>query len=113
MIRGLQAVEDEASLKEREYERALTDYRRLMRHRVANPLAALRGGVQSLRELPNLGHEEQQTLLENVYEATRRLENVAFDPSPLSGEEKPFGGRPQLRREVRTGGILERENGEA
>lgn len=103
MIRGLQAVEDEAALKEREYERALTDYRRLMRHRVANPLAALRGGIQSLRELPNLGREEQQTLIENIYEATRRLENVALDPRPLSGEEKPLDGRPQIGRNVPIG----------
>jgi signal transduction histidine kinase len=103
MVRGLQAVEDEAAFRETEYERALADYRRLMRHRVANPLAAVRGGIQSLRELRNLGGEEQQALLDEVYEATRRLENVALDPKPLSREEEPLEGRPRIGRDAGIG----------
>jgi signal transduction histidine kinase len=103
MVRGLQAVEDEAALREREYERALADYRRLMRHRVANPLAAVRGGIQSLLELQNLDGDAQRRLLETIHEAALRLEQVALDPRPLSREEEPLDARPQIGRGVASG----------
>ena len=96
MIRGLEAAQNEASHKEAEYERALIDYRRLMRHRIANPLAAVRGGLQSIRDLPELSREDRESLLESVDEAVERLEHVALNPQPLSREERPLDGRPRL-----------------
>ena len=96
MVRGLLAVENEAAIKEAEYERALVDYRRLMRHRIANPLTALRGSIQSLKDLPDLSREEQAVLVNSVHEAVERLEHVALNPSALSKEEASLEGRPQL-----------------
>lgn len=96
MVRGLQAVENEAALREAEYERALADYRRLMRHRIANPLTAVRGGIQLLRELPDLSREDQTTILDSLQNSAERLENVALNPSPLSKEETYLEGRPRL-----------------
>jgi signal transduction histidine kinase len=95
MVRGLLAVENEAAIKEAEYERALVDYRRLMRHRIANPLTALRGGIQSLRDL-HLSREDQAILVDSVLEAVGRLEHVALNPSPLGKEEAALEGRPRL-----------------
>jgi signal transduction histidine kinase len=96
MIRGLEAAQNEASYKEAEYERALIDYRRLMRHRIANPLAAVRGGLHSIRDLPELSREDRESLLASVDEAVERLEHVALNPQPLSREERPLDGRPRL-----------------
>ena len=96
MIRGLESVQNEASYKEAEYERALIDYRRLMRHRIANPLAAVRGGLQVVRELPDLSRADRESLLESVDEAVERLEHVALNPQPLSNEERRLDGRPRL-----------------
>jgi signal transduction histidine kinase len=96
MVRGLLAVENEAAIKEAEYERALVDYRRLMRHRIANPLTALRGSIQLLKDLPDLSHEERAILIDSVLEAVERLEHVALNPSPLGKEEASLEGRPRL-----------------
>jgi signal transduction histidine kinase len=96
MVHGLQAVADAAALREEEYQRALVDYRRLMRHRIANPLAAVRGGIQVLKDLPNLPRDEQSRLLDGVYAAVLRLENVALNPRPLSKEEAALEGRPGI-----------------
>ena len=96
MIRGLEAVQNEAALREEEYQRALVDYRRLMRHRIANPLAAVRGGIQCLKELRNLPREEQMRLIDVAYAAVLRLESVALNPRPLSEDEAPLEGRPRI-----------------
>jgi len=98
MIRALRSAVDDAVLRRAEYERALADYRHLMRHRIANPLTAVRGGLQSLRELPDLSRDERQQLLETVQDAARRLERVALDPAPRSTEEQQLEARPRLRR---------------
>ena len=49
-VRGLRVAIDDADYRTAEYERALADYRTLARHRLANPLAAIRGGITTLRE---------------------------------------------------------------
>jgi signal transduction histidine kinase len=103
MIRGLQAVENEAAVREAEYERALFDYRRLMRHRIANPLAAVRGGIQSLRDLPDLSPEDRAILLDSADEAVQRLEHVALNPRPLGREEAALEGRPRIDRDAARG----------
>lgn len=96
MVGGLEAVQDEAASREAEYERALLDYRRLMRHRIANPLAAIRGSVESMRELPDLTSEDRARLLDSADEAAARLEHIALNPRPLGSEERRLDGRPRL-----------------
>jgi hypothetical protein len=54
------------------------------------------GGLQSMRELPDLSREDRENLLESVDEAVERLEHVALDPQPLSREECRLDGRPRL-----------------
>jgi signal transduction histidine kinase len=41
VVRGLELALDAARFQEREYRRALLDYRTLVRHRLANPLTAI------------------------------------------------------------------------
>lgn len=95
-VRSLEAMEDNAALREAEYQRALSDYRRLMRHRIANPLAAVRGGIQLLKDLGHLSEEDQRNVVDTLHEAALRLESVSLDPSPLSSEERRLEARPRL-----------------
>ena len=94
-VRSLRLASDEAEAQAHEYGRALRDYRRLMRHRIGNPLTVIRGGVATLRELP-LDPETQSSLLESIEEAVGELERVALDPAAASPEEQTLRPRPEL-----------------
>jgi signal transduction histidine kinase len=94
--RGLTLAVNEAHYREEEYRRALIDYRRLARHRLANPLTAIRGGVAVLRTLP-LESSERQAILESIDRESRRLERIALDPKPETPEERNLNPKPRLR----------------
>jgi signal transduction histidine kinase len=91
--RGLRLAEDEALYREEEYARALTDYRRLARHRLANPLTAIRTGISALRSL-DLDACQRKSVLEALERESRRLEKLTLDPQPISPEERGLKPRP-------------------
>jgi signal transduction histidine kinase len=93
---ALKATHDAAALREEEYERALGDFRRLARHRLANPIAAIRGSILTLRDLPDLDEETRRQLLDAVDEEARRLEKIALDPEPAGPEERGLDAQPRL-----------------
>ena len=95
--RGLKLAEDEARYREEEYARALADYRQLARHRLANPLTALRTGIGALRSL-DLDPSQRKSVLEALERETRRLEQLALDPQPLAPEERTLNPRPKQLR---------------
>ena len=94
--RPLRAAHDEAAVREEEYRRALTDYRRLARHRLANPLAAIRGSIVTLRDVPELDAEERRQLLDALESEAIRLEKIALDPEVIGPEERGLDPRPKL-----------------
>ena len=94
--RGLVLAENHAHDREREYQRALTDYRRLARHRLANPLSVIRGGVMALRTL-ELTPAEREELLASIEQESERLEKVALEPETAGPEERQLRPRPNLR----------------
>lgn len=94
-VRALRASQDEAAFRSEEYERALADYRRLARHRLANPITAIRGSISTLRDL-DLDEETRRQLLETVDAEARRLEQVALDPEVASAEERTLRPTPNL-----------------
>ena len=98
--RSLELAENEALYREEEYARALTDYRRLARHRLATPLTVLRSGITALRSL-DLDPRQRDEVLDALEEAGRNLEDVALEPQPTSPEERALEPRPamHLRRE--------------
>src|SRR5581483_3585461 len=69
-VRALHLALDDARIRAEEYERAVVDYRRLARHRLANPLTVVGGGIRTLRlrgrELPPA---EADALLASIEEA--------------------------------------------
>jgi signal transduction histidine kinase len=95
-IRGLLLAQDAARYRELEYERALADYRRLARHRLANPLTAIRGGVAALQTLP-LDDERRAELLAMIEREALRLEHVALDPTTRAPEESTLDPQPRVK----------------
>ena len=95
-VSGLALALDAARLRESEYERALHDYRALARHRLANPLTAILGGLRTLREMPDLPRETQLELLDGVEAAARELERVSLDPTVGGPEERDLNPRPDV-----------------
>lgn len=94
--RGLRLAENEALYREEEYERALTDYRRLARHRLANPLTAIQAGVTALKTLPLEGAERSR-ILDAVEQESQRLLEIALEPEPARAEERSLDPKPRLR----------------
>jgi hypothetical protein len=85
-------------LREREYERARRDYEILMRHRIANPLAVLGGGVRTLEELDGvLSAADRAQLLRAMAQAAEQVEHAALAPDPVAPEERGLAGRPCVR----------------
>ena len=93
---ALKTAHDDAAVREEEYRRALTDYRRLARHRLANPLAAIRGSIVTLRDVPELDAEERRQLLDALESEAIRLEKIALDPEVIGPEERGLDPRPNL-----------------
>ena len=78
-----------------EYHRALLDYNQLVRHRIANPLTAIGGGIKTLLER-DLDRSTQRELLASMLEESHRLERVALGPTVIGAEEESL--RPTPRR---------------
>jgi signal transduction histidine kinase len=95
-IAGLEAAYDGAELQRREYARALHDYRQLARHRIANPLAAIRGGVATLRDIDDLDVVTRRRLLEMLDEQAARLQEISLGPGRGGPEERSFDALPEV-----------------
>jgi signal transduction histidine kinase len=99
IARALEHALDRAIAREHEYDRAVRDYRRLVRHRIANPLTAILGGVRTLQEMPDLRSTERNQLLDAIDLAAHKLQAVAIEPNtPLSAEERNLRPQPRVER---------------
>lgn len=98
---GLSFATEKADEKQSEYERALRDYRTLVRHRIATPLTAIRGAAITLRDVPGLSENDVRALVAAIDDAARRLEHVALDPEPHNPSENGLHPKPQLTGEGR------------
>jgi signal transduction histidine kinase len=93
---ALKETQDEATYRSEEYARALADYQRLARHRLANPLTAIRGSVVTLRDLPDLDADARRQLLDAIEAEALRLEEVALDPELQGAEERGLDPTPNV-----------------
>ncbi len=97
LARGLEYAEDAALLREREYRRALADYRRLARHRLATPVTAILCSARMLLELEPSQAQRRAEMAEILEEAVVRLEHVSLDPrSTLQPDERSLKPSPFL-----------------
>jgi signal transduction histidine kinase len=91
--RALRLVWSDRSL-DREYRRALADYRRLVHHRLANPTTAIIGATQALKELP-IDVRAQRELLEIIGHEAARLRAISLDPEECRPDERGLHPQPQ------------------
>lgn len=97
VARSLALAESEARRREYEYSRALRDYRRLVRHRLATPLTTIFGSVRFLQELSPDQQELRAELLEMLEQEAVRLNSICLDPDDeLRADERGLEPRPQL-----------------
>jgi signal transduction histidine kinase len=104
----LVARHEAAKRAEHQFGEALLQYTQLVRHRIANPLTAVIGGIQTLRELelsPNVKNE----LLDAMEDKARELENVALHPERVDVVEQGIGPQPAPLRSPRVAGMVEAE----
>lgn len=94
ILRALDLLDQEATYRQNEYTRALTDYRRLARHRLANPLTAITGAIATLEARPELDDDVQAQLLSTIREAADRLQHAALEPGADSAEEQELDAEP-------------------
>ena len=100
-IAALETAYEDAELRRREYARALHDYRQLLRHRLANPLAAIRGGIATLRDIDGLDDAARSQLLQMLDEQALRLQRLSLDPLHSGPEERFLHAVPELNDEAR------------
>ncbi|MCZ4495818.1 MAG: hypothetical protein JWM25_401, partial [Thermoleophilia bacterium] len=78
-----------SDLEAAEYDRARRDYESLMRHRIANPLAIVDGGIRTLADHGDrIDAATRALLLADMVAALERLELVETMPSPRTPEER-------------------------
>jgi signal transduction histidine kinase len=97
-VRALDLLDRESRRRKHEYDRALVDYRSLVRHRLANPLTAITGAIQTLEARPELEADLRAQLLRTVREASERLQDVVLSPQAHSEEERALDAEPNQRR---------------
>ena len=82
-----------------EYERARRDYEQLMRHRIANPLAVVDGGIDTLlRYGDQIDDSTRRDLLLAMADSTRRLRDFTPDPASRTTEEVNLHATPRFAR---------------
>ncbi len=69
-----------------EYRRALLDYTQLVRHRIANPLTAITGGIETLLAR-DLDAPTRTALLETMLRMAEELSSIALHPEVIRPEE--------------------------
>jgi len=89
----LREVREPARQAAAEYRRALLDYTQLVRHRIANPLTAVSGGIRTLLE-HELDPETQRELLLAMLQMADELETVALHPEVIRAEEMNLSPSP-------------------
>lgn len=82
-----------------EYDRALADYHRLMRHRIANPLAAILGAAVTLQQHRELDPAVREQLVDAIVDQSNVLEAVTARPEKLRPEEQTLRPTPRIREE--------------
>lgn len=93
---ALRSSIEDARWEKDEYERALRDFRILVRHRLANPLAVIVAGIETLRRSRSIPEQEEETILDAMYQSVKRLTRVSVDAEPASVEEEPLHPKPRI-----------------
>jgi signal transduction histidine kinase len=69
----------------------LDKYAQLLRHRIANPLTVIRGGLQTLRDV-DLTPGDRETLLQAMIDQADLLHELSLDRTPVDEVERRQAG---------------------
>lgn len=94
MARSLIEREQVAEHEAREYARAGRHYEQLVRHRLFNPLAVVRGAAETMRARPELDRDTREQLLDSIIEASHRMEHASLHASSEAAEEHELNPAP-------------------
>jgi signal transduction histidine kinase len=104
VLHGVAAIEDSARLREVEYERATRHYTQVVRHRMMNPLASIRGSAITLRDTPGIDETRRGQLLDAIVDATDELEEISLVPERRDELERDLDAIPHVAVERRRRG---------
>jgi PAS domain S-box-containing protein len=91
-VRHEREVQQRAEQARTEYERATTDYARLIRHRWANPLTVIVGASETLRTPFARSEVGRNQLADLISEQVDRLASIDLGGAPRSSEERTLDG---------------------
>lgn len=103
-LRAARVAHEAAQYREREYARAIDDYRHLIRHRIANPIAAIVGSALTVRDVENLDEPRRLELLDSIVAEALRMVDMSTEPQTESPEELPLQPLPRLQHRRANGG---------
>ncbi len=95
MLRGVAAREDAAHYRAEEYARARRHYTQVVRHRIFNPLAVIRGSAQTLRDRPEIVDPTRGQLLEAIVDASDEIETISLEPERRDDNERGLDAFPR------------------
>lgn len=101
VMRGVAAVEDAARYRKEEYERANRHYTQVVRHRMMNPIAAIRGAALTLRDRPEITDPTRGQLLDAIIDGCGELEQVSLVPERRDELERDLDAVPRIDHERR------------
>jgi signal transduction histidine kinase len=84
-----------------EYTRAMRHYEQVVRHRMMNPLTAIRGGAQTLLADEQLDRDVRQRVLTTILDASQTLEEISLRPERRGSEEHELHALPWPDRRPR------------
>lgn len=93
-ITQLERAVDDARWQRAEYQESLRDYEQLVRHRIANPVTAICGLVQTMLDMPDMDGSTRHSVLRAMHDACHALRGLSFDPRGISSEEQELHARP-------------------
>ena len=97
IIEAVVFVVDQATYRASEYHRARHDYTQLVRHRINNPLAVIKGAAFTL-ESDQLDPATRETLRRSIIDAAEILEEISLAPEREGVEEHELDAIPRSRR---------------
>jgi signal transduction histidine kinase len=97
IARGILASMSEARYRAADYERAKREYTQLVRHRIMNPLAVIRGAALTLEAGTVQDEQVREQLARAIVEASHRLEHISLEPERHGPEESELTPAPVKR----------------
>jgi signal transduction histidine kinase len=101
VLRGVADVEDSARMRADEYARAKRHYTQVVRHRMMNPIAAIRGSALTLRDAPRLEDSTRVELLDAIVGGCDQLEHVSLVPERRDELERDLDAVPRVSTDRR------------